>query len=304
MAWEIRVMSRLFFFIGSALRHIGRSPVSTVVTVGTVSIVFLLLGVFGSLGHNLDRLGERLQAGLHLTVYLSDDASPDQVGSIRKVLEEAPQVDGVQHLDHKQALLRFRQRLGPRATLLDGLGKKTLPASLEASFSVRGRSTKAVAELAQQVIGLQGVEQVQYGQAWLERFFGFMGVARWAGLLIGSLIVFATLLIVSNTIRLSVLARRDEIHILKLVGATDRFVKAPFYVEGILLGSLGAALGMIGTWLLFLLAEPIVRVPLGPSSGELTLAFLPGPAIWVVVAGGALLGFLGTLTSLWRHLRI
>lgn len=298
------MMSRLFFFINGALRHIGRSPVSTMVTVGTVSIVFLLLGVFGSLGHNLDRLGERLQAGLHLTVYLSDDASPEQIDSIRKVLEEAHQVDRVQHLDQNQALLRFRKRLGPRSTLLEGLGENTLPASLDASFSVHGRSTQAVADLAQAVIGLQGVEQVQYGQAWLERFFGFMGVARWAGLLIGSLIVFATLLIVSNTIRLSVLARRDEIHILKLVGATDRFVKTPFYVEGILLGSLGAALGLTGTWLLFLLAEPVVRVPLGPASGELSLEFLPGPAVLVVVAGGALLGFLGTLTSLWRHLRI
>ena len=274
------------------------------VTVGTVAIVFLVLGVFALLGYNLDRLAERLQAGLHLAVYLEDDADEQQRDEIRHTLEQAPQVASVRYISQEQALKRFRERLGPQTTLLDGLEDNPLPASLEATFSARGRSTQAVSELAQAIVGLAGVEQVQYGQAWLDRFFDFLYLARMAGLAIGSLIVFATLLIVSNTIRLSVYARREEIHILKLVGATDRFVKAPFYIEGVLLGTVGAALGVVGIWLLHSLTAPLVRVPLGPGAGDLDLAFIPSPAVIAMVVGGATLGLLGTLTSLWRHLRI
>ncbi len=297
-------MARLIYFCLRALRHLVRNPVVSGVTVGTVSIVFLILVVFGLVGHNLDRLVERLQLGLKMVIYLEDGASQAQRDDISRQLSESSLVASVAFVGREQALERFRTRLGANSNLLDGVEDNPLPASLEACLSPQGRSSQAVSTLAQQVIGLPGVEQVQYGQAWLDRFFDVLRLARMAGLLIGSLIVFATLLIVSNTIRLSVFARRDEIHILKLVGATDRFVKAPFYIEGIVLGTVGAGVGVALAWLLFQLVHAAVHIPLGPSEADLALAFLPGPTIVAVILGGAALGLLGTLTSLWRHLRI
>lgn len=280
-----------------------RHAVVSGVTIGTVAIVFLVLGVFALVGHNLERLGDRLQSGWRLTVYLTNDASEEQIGAVRALLDESGLVARVTYVSSEEAIERLRARLGPRATLLDGLEQNPLPASLEARFKAESQTGRAASELAQAAVALPGVEQVQYGQAWLERFFSFTNLARMAGLVIGSLIVFATLLIVSNTIRLSVYARREELHILKLVGATDRFVKAPFYIEGVILGSLGAGLGMVGTRLLYSVAAAAVRIPLGPSD-ELALAFLPGVVVAVIVIGGAVLGLLGTLASLGRHLKI
>lgn len=297
-------MARLLYFLRRAGLHLRRSPAVAGITVGTVAIVFLVLGAFGLLGHNLDRLADRLRAGLQLVVYLEDDITPDQRSALQRRLERSDLVAGLDHVSRAQALTRFRRELGPQATLLAGIEQNPLPASLEASLSGRSRSARQVAELAQQVVGAPGVVEVQYGQAWLDRFFDFLGLARWAGLGIGTLIVFATLMIVSNTIRLSVFARRDEVHILKLVGATDRFVKAPFYIEGVVLGLGGAASGVAGTWLLFALVAPRVEIPLGPRAGALGLEFLPLPVVVLMVGGGALLGLLGTLTGLWRHLRI
>lgn len=296
-------MARLYYFFARAWRHMRRSPVVTGVTVGTVAIVFLVLGAFALVGHNLERLGDRLQTGWRFTAYLTEDASSEQVEAVRRLLSESSQVAEVAFVSRKEALERFRARLGSRAGMLDGLEANPLPASLEATFSPSGRTSSAASDLAQAVVALPGVDQVQYGQAWLERFFSFTNLARMAGLVIGSLIIFATLLIVSNTIRLSVYARREEIHILKLVGATDRFVQAPFYIEGIVLGALGAGMGLLGTWLLYSLAEPSVQIPLGPSD-EMKLAFLPGVALVLIAAAGAVLGLLGTLASLGRHLKI
>lgn len=287
-----------------AFRHIRRNTVVAGVTVGTVAIVFLLLCVLALVGYNLDRLGERLKAGLYLVVYLEDEATEQEIQEIKSTLESSEVVGSIRFIDKKQALEIFKKRLGAQATLLNEVGPDTLPSSLEVKLSSSEHSTKSIEALAQKLVSHPGIEQVQYGQAWLGRFFNFMDFSRLIALLIGALLVFATLMIVSNTIRLSVYARTDEIHILKLVGATDNFVKAPFYIEGVVLGGLGALLGIGGAWLLFILARPLVTIPLGPGSGDLNLEFLPISSVAISAAGGAVVGMFGTLASLGRHLRI
>ncbi len=297
-------MSKIVYFFIQAFRHIRRNLAVAGITVGTVSIVFLLLCVLALVGYNLGRLGERMKAGLYLVVYLQDDATKQQILEIRKALESSKTIASVRFIDKKQALDIFRKRLGPQATLLDEIGPESLPASLEAKLSRLEKSTNSLSDLAQNLASKPGVEQVRYGQSWLERFFNFMDFIRLIALMVGALLVFATMMIVSNTIRLSVYARTDEIHILKLVGATDNFVKAPFFIEGVVLGGLGALLGIAGAWILFILAKPLIAIQLGPNAGTLSLEFLPFSSVVISATGGAIVGVLGTLASLGRHLRI
>lgn len=297
-------MSKIVYFSAQAFRHIRRNTAVAGITVGTVAIVFLLLCVLALVGHNLDRFGQGLKAGLYLVVYLEDHATEQQAHAIKSVLESSKSIASVSFTNREQALEIFKKRLGAQATLLEELDPNSLPASFEARLSSIERSTKTLNQLAQKLVSMPGVEQVQYGQAWLERFFNFMDFSRLIAFMIGALLVFATLMIVSNTIRLSVYARTDEIHILKLVGATDNFVKAPFYIEGVLFGGLGALLGIAGAWVLFAIAQPLVTIPLGPSSGNLLLEFLPVTSAALLAGGGALVGIMGTLASLGRHLRI
>ncbi|HOX44255.1 MAG TPA: permease-like cell division protein FtsX [Myxococcota bacterium] len=297
-------MARLVYFLVQALKHVRRSPIVAAVTVATVAVVFLLLGSAWVVAHNLGQLTERLETGLRLRVYLRDGADAAQVAAARERLVATGQVAELRELGAEEALARFRERLGSEAALLDVLGENPLPASLEVTLRPEGRSPAGVRALADAVRGLPAVEEVQFGESWLDRFFEALGVMRLLGWALGGLLVFATLLIVSNTIRLSVYARQEEIHILKLVGATDRFVKAPFYLEGALLGLVGAGLGLGLVAVLFQAFAAELRLPLGPGAAPLALAFPPLEAVLLFVAGGALVGWLGTFTSLWRHLRI
>ncbi|MBW1871013.1 MAG: ABC transporter permease [Deltaproteobacteria bacterium] len=297
-------MARIFYFLRRALTNMGRSLSVSGVTIGTVAVVFLFLGVFALAGHNLVLLTERLGKSLQLVVFLDDDIDLGQQEVVRSKLESAAIVSEVIFVNRAQALTRFKQRLGPEASILEGLGENPMPASFEVTFVAGGRNPEAIADLAQQMVNLAGVEEVQYGQAWLDRFFNFVQTARLLGLIVGSLILLAAIVIVSNTIRLSVYARREEIHILKLVGATDRFIKIPFYIEGVLLGLAGSGLGTVFTWFVFVFLVPQLIFPAGVAQSEIGLEFLPSKGVVIMALGGAGLGVLGTLASLWRHLKI
>jgi cell division transport system permease protein len=297
-------MVKLFYFFRRALIHIGRSPVVAGVTVGTVAVVFLIMGVFALVGHNLDLLTRRVGSGLKLSVFLLDDCSAEQHEDIQGLLSSASGVERVRFVDREEAASRFRRRFGSQAEVLDELDESPLPESFEVTFAPGGQNPKSIGALAQRVVNLAGVEEVQYGQAWLDRFFQFVKTVRLLGLVVGALIFLAALLIVSNTIRLSVFARREEIHILKLVGATDGFIKVPFYLEGVLLGLLGAGLGIALTWLAFALLVPEILVPGWLEETRFTVAFLPFEMVIWMAGAGAFLGVLGTMSSLWRHLKI
>jgi len=297
-------MVRLFYFLRRALSHIGRSPVVAGVTVGTVALVFLIMGVFALVGHNLELLSRRVGSGLKLSVFLLDDCSAEQREAVQKLLEASAEVLRVRFVDREAAASRFRQRFGRQADVLDELGENPLPESLEVTFAPAGQHPQSIGALAQRVVNSPGVEEVQYGQAWLDRFFRFVQKIRLLGLVVGALIFVAALLIVANTIRLSVYARQEGIHILKLVGATDGFIKAPFYLEGVLLGLLGAGLGIALTWLAFALLVPEILVPGWLEETRFTVAFIPFEMVIWMVGAGAFLGVLGTMSSLWRHLKI
>jgi cell division transport system permease protein len=297
-------MVRLLYFLRRALSHIGRSPVVAGVTVGTVAVVFLIMGVFALVGHNLELLTQRVGSGLKLSVFLLDDCSVEQREDVRKLLEASAGVERVRFVDREEAAGRFRQRFGRQADVLDELDGSPLPESFEVTFAPAGQNPRSIGELAQRVVNSPGVEEVQYGQAWLDRFFQFVQTVRLLGLAVGALIFLAALLIVANTIRLSVYARREDIHILKLVGATDGFIKVPFYIEGVLLGLLGASLGIALTWLAFALLVPEILVPGWLEESRFTVSFLPFEMVVWMAGAGAFLGVLGTMSSLWRHLKI
>ncbi len=296
-------MARIAYFLKRALLHLARSLAVTGVTIGTVAVVFLLLGVFALVGYNMSLLVDRMGEGLRLNVFLADDCSAGEREAISKRLEESNKVSSVTYLSRAEALEIFKKRLGARAAVLDGVQNPS-PASLQATFVPAARNPADIGELAQKVVNMPAVEDVQYGQAWLERFFRFVGTSRMLGLVIGILVVLAAGVIISNTIRLSVYARREEIQILKLVGATDGFIKIPFYIEGILLGLLGAALGTLIAWAAFILLVPGVIMSAGLATTRMGVSFLPFSVVGAIVLTGGLLGTLGTMSSLWRHLKV
>jgi len=272
-------------------------------TVSTVAVVFLVLGVFALIGHNLGMLADRLSRGLRLSVYIEDNSTSEQREEIHSRLNSCSFIQSVQFVDANQARLRFREQFGSDASVLDGLGENLLPESFEVTFTPGEQHSHLIENLARELARLDGVEDVQYGRSWRGKFMKLMKTVRLLGAGVGFLLCLAALFVISNTIRLSIYARQEEIEILKLVGASDSFVKVPFYLEGITIGALGAGLGLVLTWLLFVGVMPGLLAVSDLGRGGPEIIFLPTIVVLVMTFGGALLGFLGTMTSLWRHLK-
>lgn len=272
------------------------------VTVGTIAMVFFIIGIFLLVAQNLKNVEDRLASGLRLVVFLEDDCSDKD----RKALQDVLSQDGlgrVRFVDRDEAVKRLRDRLGKQAYLLEGLEENPLPDSYEVTFEPKQHKQNHVQALAERMLVMPGVEEVQYGETWLRRFFEFSKAAHGLGWLIGGLILLVAILIVSNTIRLSVYARQDEISVLKLVGAKNSFIKGPFYLEGMILGFLGAFLGIAITYLVFsiLLSGRVIAAWLGIEM--ITLDFISFTQAARAVGAGAVLGLIGTISSVGRYLK-
>lgn len=152
--------------------------------------------------------------------------------------------------------------------------------------------------------GMPGVEDLQYGSDWLERFSAFMVLLKILGWSLGGLLLLATIFVISNTIRLNIFARREEIEIMRSVGATGMFIRAPFYIEGILQGLLGAVFALAMLFGFFQLFLSRVYEPLRSLLGNFPAQFLNSEQMAAVVLGGVIIGLLGTQVSVGRYLRV
>ncbi|HXN55723.1 MAG TPA: ABC transporter permease, partial [Myxococcales bacterium] len=275
-----------------AFVNLWRAPLPSLVSVVTIALALFLgcafaAGIFGARA-----LLRSWGAEASLTLYLDPAQSEDQALALAaRVRAENPGLDAV-YVGRAEALSRLRVELGDLGAALDGLPQNPLPPTLE----LRPRaplSASAVRALAGRLRELPGVSDVDYGREWLEKLEALGRALRAAGGLALTLVVGAALLVVANTIRLAVYARRDEIEIMKLVGATDGHVRLPFLLEGALQGLLGAVLALGGLaclerWILpraaaaFAFASGVAAPHLRPETGALLLAC------------GALVGFLGS----------
>ena len=291
-------MHALLHTLRRAVDALRRAPFVTVVAVGTLFVAVLLTGaVAAALG-----AGERLLAAwageVPVSVYLARGADLEVARSAAEKLAPGADVEAVTPRD---AMRRLRASLGEQGRVLDGLGDDVLPASVE--VHVRGLSLSRARELAARLREVPGAAEVDDGAAWLSRLENLLRQGRVVGLALLALVATATAILVSNTLRLAVYARRDEIEIMKLVGATDGYVGAPILLEGVLQGLAGAALAVgalaASAWVLL----PRLREAL-PIAARITGAeLLPASLLAALLLGGTALGLLASALSLRRFLR-
>jgi len=204
---------------------------------------------------------------------------------------------------NKTAFERFRKRLGDDADLIEGLGEDVLPASLEISLEKDWRNESAIAAVVERLRKDHRFNDLQYGQGWLEKLEAFLLLLRASGLALGGFLVFAALVIVANTIKLTLYARQDELEAMTMVGGTSLFIKLPYLIEGALQGLLG---GVTALALSFLVFEVLLQQSLGSMlliTGIDSIHFLP--PIWqgLLIVGGGLIGLLGSLFALRKFVR-
>ena len=179
---------------------------------------------------------------MQVVAYLDQVPESSVLDSWKKTITGLPQVSKVEVVSRAMALERFRKRLGSDASLLTGVEADILPASLEISLQPEARNRAGVETVVRQLRGKLGLSDLRYGQDWLDRFEAFLNLLRTGFAVLGGFLLFATLFIVANTIKLTLYARKDELEVMTLVGGTPWFIKAPFLLEGAIQGLAGGGL--------------------------------------------------------------
>lgn len=295
------MISRLAYFLRRALRNMRLSPVLSVAAVCTVGVALALLAFFAIAVLNVQRLAANWAADLAIVAYLEQ---PPDAATLTRWLNEIrayPEVEAVTYVSREEAYQRFRERLKSDADLLEGLGAEVLPASLEVRLKAeRRQDTAAVVERLGRT---KAFGELHYAREWLERFEAFLLLLRTVGAALGGFLALAALVIVTNTIKLTLYARQDELEAMTMVGATAMFIKLPYLIEGALQGLCGGLLALLASFLAY---QFILRENLGSLlllTGIDTIHFLP--PLWqvLVVAAGTLIGVLGSLLALRKFVR-
>jgi len=268
---------------------------------GTMVIAFLMFDAFILIFVNLNSWTQEQGRSLTMSIYFKGEPERAVIENIKKELLQYP-VSITDFISKDDALKSLRKQLGEKAGLLDGLGENPLPASLEIVLSRDVSGDSLPYELKTRLERINGVDEVQYSQEWVERFQAIMRAVKLIGLVFGGLLFLAALFIITNTVKLTIYSRKDEIEILKLVGATNRFVKIPFLIEGSIQGFLGGSVALIVLFLVYVAI--ITKVDLSIGFASLDIIFLSPQFILLLLLMSSMIGFIGSTVSLGRFFRI
>ncbi len=298
-----RVTTRAACLVRTAVRGLVASPVTSAVAVATIGVCLVLVGAFALLAWNMEELLRGVGDELRVTAFLEEGLSPARQAELAATAGTAPGVAEVRLVSKQEALERFRTGVGRGGAFLEGLEENPLPASLEITLEPASRSAEGMRVVVESLAGLPGIDDLASGQEWVEGYLRAIAVVRGVGIGLGVILSFAALLIVANTIRLAVLARRDELEILALVGACRAFVATPFLLEGAAQGAAAGfvALGILGA--LFRIVLPELQFGLALVLGGIEPRFFALPEAAGLVAAGASLGLVGSAAALsgsWR----
>ena len=297
------VLRRIIYFIRRALGSIRENPLINLVTVGTIAIAMLLFGSFLLLFGNLRAVVDRLGGDVQIAVYLRDDATPAQTAALTERLKHVPEIAETHFQSKAEALAQYKKDNPEDRALLNELDTNPFPASFRVLLVPSHRDADSVTRLASDLAHDPAVDDVEYGQEWIGRFTAFLKLLQAGGVGLGVMLVIAVVFVVSNTIKLAVFARRDELEIMQLVGATDLFIRVPYLLEGMLQGGVGALLAMGGLWGVYRAFSRQAAQALAPVFGTSHLEFIPGNQLLMLLAGGILLGTLGSFFAMGRFLR-
>ena len=292
-------------FLTVALRHACRNMLLTwksqCTTLFTVSLSVLIFSFFYLVYTNAVQLSSSLEDDLRLIVYLDEDPSPPMQEQYRSRILKFDQVEKIEFVSSHQAFQRFEKILGANNDVLTGVPTDFLPPSIEV-YPIRSLDRLSrVKRFSDYLQTMPGVLKVQYGKEWIDRFHSFIQLLRVVILLSGALLIMTTTFMVAHTIRLTLVSRQQELELLRLVGATNNYIRMPFLLEGALQGLLGAGTGMAALLLLF---NWIKLQFAGPATTPLAFTFFPWPSICLIVGLASLLCVIGSFSAIRRFLRL
>jgi cell division transport system permease protein len=268
-----------------------------------ICLSFLIVGIFLALANNLRDTARDLANNMTISFFLERNVPPQTTAALLRDIGLPPFIESVRFVRSEEAMEKFQASFPELRDILASLKANPFPPSIEARVRSKASTAAELVSFVQAMKARPGVTDVQFNQDWVEKMQSFSRLAGAIGLFLGGILVLASFFIISNIIKLNVMARRNEIEILRLVGATNLFIRIPFWLEGIVLGLLGSVLSL---GLLFIVIK-IFPLYLGPSLGALrqllNFRFPDLTQSLGLLAAGAATGFTGSATSVSKFLK-
>jgi cell division transport system permease protein len=286
----------------SSLGVLWRTPFATFMTAAVIGIALALPAGLHVLLQNVQKLSTGWEGTAQMSLFLKQDVSEKRIQSLAKKLRKWDGVAQVRYISRKQALEEFR-KLSGFGGALDSLNENPLPAVLVVRPTSEAAEPGQMELLLGKVQELKPVDLAQLDMEWVRRLSGIIELGKRGVLLLGSLLSLAILLVIGNTIRLTILSRRDEIVVTKLIGATNAFIRRPFLYTGFWYGLMGAVLAWVLVGILLgLLSNPVSRLSFLYNS-QFSLGGLDLETTAILLSSGILLGLLGSWLAVGKHLQ-
>ncbi|MDA8404165.1 MAG: permease-like cell division protein FtsX [Desulfobacteraceae bacterium] len=284
-----------------ALRDIKNNKVLNTVSVLTISLSVFIVSAFMLFFINATDFLDGWRKGVRIIAYMSDGVSEPARLALIDAIKKTGQAEDIVFISKDAAFKDLKKKIGEQSSLLEGLDQNPLPDSLEITLKDVSRSPAEIEALAGRIADLPNVDDVEYAQKWLHRFNGVYNLFKITGGVLASIFFIATLLIIANTIRMIMYSRREEIEILRIVGADENFIRYPLFIEAILQGFLGGLIGIVTLFLAFILTVPGLSTEGAFSFFE--MRFIPLKFSLAIVLCSMMIGWIGCYFSIRKFLK-
>jgi cell division transport system permease protein len=271
-------------------------------SVGTITTALSILGLFLFVYVNLNSVLSFWNDQVQLIVYLDDEIPNDEKRQLEKLFSSHSEVQSFDFVSREKAWKNFQSMFSGKSSFLKGMGFNPLPASYSLMVKPSAERLKTIQSLAKKLNQKDGVESVEYGEEWINRFETFMILMRVFLFALGTLLCLGAVLIIANTVKLSVVSRKSEIELMLLTGATPGFIRFPFFLEGIFHGLLGAIISLSLMKGIHLYLVNRLQGSIETFGSGMDFQFISLPLVMIIILTSILMGWLGSYLSLQQFL--
>jgi len=273
-----------------ALIAFRRTPLLSVLSITTIAFSLFAFGLFGLVALNIREALDRLEDRVEIRAFVADGTAPESMAQAAGDIAAYPEVLATKSVSQDEALVRAKKELGDFRDVFEGA---VLPASIDVRLKPGFRDPATVRKVSARIKAFSFVDDIRYGEEWIEKLYRLRNVAGIAGIVLGLSFAGVSMIIIGTTIRMAVLSRAKEISIMRLVGATDGYIRRPFLIEGLAKGILGGLLALLLTYVTRTIIDRYL----------IQTIFFDARVTLLGLLFGAMLGLLGSAFSVGRHLR-
>ena len=288
--------------IVNSIINILRNKIISILSLGIIAFTLLIFGIFNYLSLNINNFTQNFSKNIVAIFYFNDGVEKNLIDDLNVKLEKNVLVESITYFSENQSEIQFKREFPELKYILSEFKSSPFPSSIELKFKEKSRNTK-ITSLIEEIGKLSIVESRQVNLDWAEKITTLSKFITIAGIFFSSILIFISVFIIFNIIKINIYYRKEEISILRLVGATDWFIRVPFLIEGGLLGFFGSIFASIILFILLKIIPVYAKSVIDLSKGVLSFDFIPISIFIKLIILGSSIGFFSSLFSIRKFLR-